>query len=167
MIGCWDQAAEDEINRAWARETWQSMAPYASEGVYVNYLGTEADEGGNRLAEAYGPGKFERLVALKRKYDPANLWMRSHVACKASGVAAPINVQLVSASAGREVTFGAVSWKREERRWVRGVVLLDPFPKRLTLIKPNRGVTFLLEYVSDGTLAVNAPEYRADLFIAG
>lgn len=74
VIGSWEQAAEDEINRAWARETWHSMQPYASEGVYVNYLGTETDEGGNRLAEAYGPGKFDRLVALKRKYDPANLF---------------------------------------------------------------------------------------------
>ena len=74
VIGSWEQAAEDEINRAWTRGTWHAMAPYASEGVYVNYLGTEADEGGNRLAEAYGPGKFERLVALKRKYDPANLF---------------------------------------------------------------------------------------------
>ncbi len=74
IIGSWEQAAEDEINRTWARETWHSMEPYASEGVYVNYLGTEADEGSNRLAEAYGPGKFDKLVALKQKYDPTNLF---------------------------------------------------------------------------------------------
>ena len=43
------------------------MEPYASEGVYVNYLGTEADEGCNRLSAAYGPGKFDKLVALKQK----------------------------------------------------------------------------------------------------
>jgi FAD/FMN-containing dehydrogenase len=74
IIGSWEQAADDEINRTWARETWHSMEPYASEGVYVNYLGTEADEGSNRLAEAYGPGKFDKLVALKQKYDPTNLF---------------------------------------------------------------------------------------------
>ena len=39
------------------------MADYASEGVYVNYLGTAGDEGTDRLAEAYGPGKYERLVS--------------------------------------------------------------------------------------------------------
>ena len=50
------------------------MQPYASEGVYVNYLGTEDDEGGDRLAAAYGPGKFDKLVALKRKFDPENLF---------------------------------------------------------------------------------------------
>jgi len=44
------------------------------EGVYVNYLGTEADEGSNRLPAAYGPGKFEKLLALKQKYDPTNLF---------------------------------------------------------------------------------------------
>ena len=50
------------------------MDPYASEGVYVNYLGTESDEQGSRVKAAYGPGKFEKLVALKRKYDPTNLF---------------------------------------------------------------------------------------------
>lgn len=74
IIGAWEHAAEDEINRIWARDTWYSMQPYASEGVYVNYLGTEADEGSNRLPAAYGPGKFDKLVALKQKYDPSNLF---------------------------------------------------------------------------------------------
>ena len=50
------------------------MQPYASEGVYVNYLGTETDEGSNRLPAAYGPGKLDRLIALKQKYDPTNLF---------------------------------------------------------------------------------------------
>jgi len=48
------------------------MADYASEGVYVNYLGTAGDEGTDRLAEAYGSGKYERLVALKTMHDPTN-----------------------------------------------------------------------------------------------
>ena len=50
------------------------MTPYASAGVYVNYLGTEADEGMNRIPAAYGPDKLDRLLALKRRYDPANLF---------------------------------------------------------------------------------------------
>jgi len=40
----------------------------------VNYLGTETDEGGNRVSAAYDPGKLEKLVALKRKYDPTDLF---------------------------------------------------------------------------------------------
>lgn len=74
IIGQWGQSADDEINRTWARDTWRSMQPYASEGVYVNYLGTEADEGSDRLPAAYGPGKLQKLIALKRKYDPTNLF---------------------------------------------------------------------------------------------
>jgi len=74
IIGCWDQATEDEVNRTWTRDTWQAIQPYASEGVYVNYLGTEADEGSNRVPAAYGPGKLDRLVELKQKYDPSNLF---------------------------------------------------------------------------------------------
>ena len=78
VIGQWERSEDDDVNRAWARDTWQSMQPYASEGVYVNYLGTENDEGGNRIRSAYGPEKFEKLVALKRKYDPGNLFRMNH-----------------------------------------------------------------------------------------
>lgn len=74
IIGSWEDSSEDDVNRSWARESWQAMQTHASEGVYVNYLGTEADEGGNRVPAAYGPGKLEKLVALKRKYDPTNLF---------------------------------------------------------------------------------------------
>ena len=40
----------------------------------MNYLGQEADEGAERVKSAYGPEKYERLVALKDNYDPANLF---------------------------------------------------------------------------------------------
>jgi FAD/FMN-containing dehydrogenase len=74
VIGAWQDKDQDETNRTWTRDTWQAMQPFASEGVYVNYLGTESDEGGNRVVSAYGPGKYEKLMNLKRKYDPANLF---------------------------------------------------------------------------------------------
>src|SRR5436309_13865724 len=48
------------------------MEPFASGGVYVNYLGAERDEGAERVRAAYDPQKYERLVRLKRKYDPEN-----------------------------------------------------------------------------------------------
>jgi len=50
------------------------MAPYSSGGVYVNYLGQEADEGAERVKSAYGSEKYARLVALKQKYGPTNLF---------------------------------------------------------------------------------------------
>ena len=46
------------------------MEPFTTGGVYVNYLG---DEGADRVKAAYG-ANYERLVALKNKYDPANLF---------------------------------------------------------------------------------------------
>jgi len=47
------------------------MQPYAADAVYVNNLG---DEGDARVREAYGEAKYDRLVALKDKYDPTNLF---------------------------------------------------------------------------------------------
>lgn len=50
------------------------MQPFSSDGVYVNYLGQEADEGAERVKAAYGPQTYAQLVALKNKYDPTNLF---------------------------------------------------------------------------------------------
>lgn len=50
------------------------MQPYSTGGVYVNYLGRNADEGPDRVRAAYGKAKYERLLALKRKYDPDNVF---------------------------------------------------------------------------------------------
>ncbi len=55
---------------AWARDFDTAMQPYTV-GVYVNFL---SNEGQDRVKAAYGPGKYERLVALKRKYDPTNFF---------------------------------------------------------------------------------------------
>ncbi len=52
----------------------QILPGYSSGGVYVNYLGEETDEGSDRIEAAYGPEKNERLVALKNKFDPINLF---------------------------------------------------------------------------------------------
>ena len=59
-------------NVTWARETWTSLARVSSGGAYVNQL--NADEGADRVRRAYTPRTWERLVALKRRYDPDNLF---------------------------------------------------------------------------------------------
>jgi hypothetical protein len=56
--------------RAWSRGVWEALVPYHA-GVYVNFL---VEEGEERVREAYGPVKYDRLKALKRKYDPGNLF---------------------------------------------------------------------------------------------
>ena len=72
-IHMWPDAADNETNIRWVKETWDAMQPYSSGGVYVNYLGQEAEEGADRVRAAYGPN-YERLVALKNKYDPTNFF---------------------------------------------------------------------------------------------
>jgi hypothetical protein len=70
---CSDPAETAQCVR-WARECWDAMQPFTTSSVYVNYLGQEADEGAARLQAAYGPEKYQRLVALKNTYDPTNLF---------------------------------------------------------------------------------------------
>lgn len=69
----WKDPAEDEVHRKWVRDVWEAMQPYSTGGVYVNYLQEEKDEGRDRVKAAYGT-RYERLAALKRKYDPENLF---------------------------------------------------------------------------------------------
>lgn len=70
---CTDPAEAERCVR-WARAFWEAMQPCLTGGVYVNYLSQEADEGDERLQAAYGPKKYQRLVALKNTYDPTNLF---------------------------------------------------------------------------------------------
>jgi FAD/FMN-containing dehydrogenase len=73
-IGVCTDPAETEKCVRWAREFWAAMQPCSTGGVYVNYLGREADEGAERVKAAYGPQAYQRLVALKNKYDPSNFF---------------------------------------------------------------------------------------------
>jgi FAD/FMN-containing dehydrogenase len=68
--GRWDDAADDQRGIRWAREFFNATAPFATGGVYVNFL--TADEG-ERVKSAYGPN-YDRLAGVKRRYDPANLF---------------------------------------------------------------------------------------------
>jgi FAD/FMN-containing dehydrogenase len=62
---------ETEQNFAWARGVSSAMRPFMSGGAYVNYLGADADA--DAVRAAYGPA-WDRLVALKTKYDPENVF---------------------------------------------------------------------------------------------
>jgi len=69
-VSIWTDPAADDANIAWAREMYAVLRPFAMDGVYVNNLG---DEGQDRVKAAYGEN-YDRLLALKRKYDPNNLF---------------------------------------------------------------------------------------------
>jgi FAD/FMN-containing dehydrogenase len=73
-VSSWDGKAESDANISWTRALWEAMRSFSAGGVYVNYLDTSEDEGDERIKSAYGAIKYERLLALKRKYDPANLF---------------------------------------------------------------------------------------------
>ena len=74
VIAVWNDPAEAEANIAWARGLWEALEPF-SRGAYVNYLGV--GDSAERVRAAYGPEKYARLAALKREYDPENLFHRN------------------------------------------------------------------------------------------
>ena len=87
VTSAWTDPKETDRNIAWTREFFTAMRPFSAEGAYVNYLG--GDEGLDGLRAAYGQ-KLGRLMALKTKYDPTNLFrMNQNIAPpSAAGVGA-------------------------------------------------------------------------------
>ena len=69
-LSLWMEPAHAEASIAWTRGLIEAMTPFLSSGVYSNYL---ADEGAARVRAAYGSA-YDRLVALKRIYDPTNFF---------------------------------------------------------------------------------------------
>lgn len=68
--GRWEDPADDDRCIAWARAFFDASAPFSLGSVYVNFM-TQEEAG--RVADAYGPN-YERLVAVKSRYDPHNLF---------------------------------------------------------------------------------------------
>ncbi len=66
----WTDPADADRCIRWSRECWEAMQPFVERANYANDLG---DEGEDRVRAGYGPN-YERLVALKNKYDPKNLF---------------------------------------------------------------------------------------------
>ena len=74
VVSSWPDPADNSKHIDWTRSLAEAMQPFSAGGVYVNYLGHETDEGRDRIRAAYGVAKYERLLALKKKYDPGNLF---------------------------------------------------------------------------------------------
>jgi FAD/FMN-containing dehydrogenase len=64
IIGCSEEEPVGPV-AAWVRRVWEDTAPFASGGVYVNAL-----DAGRSVRDAYAEEVWERLVAVKRRYDP-------------------------------------------------------------------------------------------------
>jgi FAD/FMN-containing dehydrogenase len=74
-IAAWQDPAQSELHLGWVRRFSEAMAPFTTGGVYLNF---EPDEGEERVRAGYGADKYARLVALKDKWDPDNLFCVNH-----------------------------------------------------------------------------------------
>ncbi len=72
----WEDPTESERNIAWTRKVWTEMRQFSDGGIYLNFAGF-LEEGEKLLHEAHGEN-YERLVDLKNKYDPTNLFRLNH-----------------------------------------------------------------------------------------
>ena len=70
LLSQWADPADTEPNIAWTRETFEALQPHMANRRYVNYL--SADDAGY-TRDAYG-ANYKRLVELKRRYDPDNIF---------------------------------------------------------------------------------------------
>jgi FAD/FMN-containing dehydrogenase len=70
IAGMWPDPADNEANIGWVRNYYQATAPHSEEGGYVNFM---AEDDQDRIKANY-KGNYERLVKIKRKYDPSNLF---------------------------------------------------------------------------------------------
>jgi FAD/FMN-containing dehydrogenase len=68
ILSQWSDTTETEAGIRWARETYDSLRPHMADGAYINYLD---NDDASRVRAAYGPN-YDRLVELKRHYDPDN-----------------------------------------------------------------------------------------------
>jgi FAD binding domain/Berberine and berberine like len=74
IVSNWDDPADSARNIEWTRAFFEAMQPFLERGVYINALGEEGDD---RVKAAYG-ANYERLAALKQKYDPTNFFHATH-----------------------------------------------------------------------------------------
>ncbi len=71
----WPDPTENDANIAWTRETHAALAPHLDERRWLNYLAD--DQGVDAVRGAYGPN-YDRLVELKRRFDPENVFHHNH-----------------------------------------------------------------------------------------
>ncbi|MFV2063528.1 MAG: FAD-binding oxidoreductase [Chloroflexota bacterium] len=70
IAGMWPDPADNDANIAWVRDYYEAIAPHSEEGGYVNFVAGD-DQG--RVKANYG-ANYDRLVTVKRQYDPDNLF---------------------------------------------------------------------------------------------
>ena len=72
-LSSWLDPVADDVNIRWTRELSEMVRPFTTGSDYVNQIGLETDEGSERIKAAFGVN-YDRLVAVKNKFDPTNLF---------------------------------------------------------------------------------------------
>jgi len=70
IAAVYSNPADTEKNVQWVRDYWEALHPYSAGGAYINFM---MDEGQERIAASYRDN-YQRLVDVKKKYDPTNLF---------------------------------------------------------------------------------------------
>ncbi|MFJ6796384.1 FAD-binding protein [Streptomyces sp. NPDC091268] len=74
-FGMWEDPADDERGRQWVKDVRADVRPWSTGAVYLNFTG---DEGPERVAAGLGEENLHRLGAVKRQYDPDNVFRFNH-----------------------------------------------------------------------------------------
>ena len=72
ITASWEKPEDDAANIRWARDCFEATRGCSTGGTYVNFLTEE--EGADRIEAAYGKPTLQRLAALKRRFDPEDLF---------------------------------------------------------------------------------------------
>lgn len=74
-FGLWVDPADDERGIRWTRDVRADLQPWATGATYLNFIG---DEGQDRVVAGFGRENYERLAAIKARYDPDNVFHLNH-----------------------------------------------------------------------------------------
>ena len=78
IYGFWPDQADDDARTAWVKGFSDALRPHAMAGQYVNFLGRDEGDPRSKALAVYGPAKLDRLTAIKRRYDPENVFRINH-----------------------------------------------------------------------------------------
>jgi FAD/FMN-containing dehydrogenase len=77
ISGVWDDPADDEQGRAWTRDLYAAIEPYGKTGSFLNFIDVDGSDRQERIRAGYGRN-WDRLVEVKRRYDPDNVFHRNN-----------------------------------------------------------------------------------------
>src|SRR5262245_1270463 len=77
LMGTWRDKQESPRHIAWVREAWNRLFPHSTGAGYLNFLGHEEQDADTLVRSTFG-SNYDRLVEIKRKYDPTNPFRLNH-----------------------------------------------------------------------------------------